>query len=234
MIFNKPWFFLILTSIGLLCHYTAHASVQYIDMSSLAPKSTLSKTPSIINAATTTPSSLSKRVPNSHIQTKLDSIIEHNARKYNIPPALLRAVIKQESNFNTSAISPKGARGLMQVMPSTAADYGTYNLLLPSHNIEVGSRHLSGLLKQYNLPIALAAYNAGEGTVNKYGGMPPFVETRHYVLNVLKHYNTELDKQMVTADSQSKQTVIPLPTPPLLSPKPTQKSSSVLYISLSP
>lgn len=137
-------------------------------------------------------------------KTKLDQVIEYNANKYDVSPALIRAIIRQESNFNTLAVSPKGARGLMQVLPSTAKNYGSYDLFLPHHNVEVGSRHFSRLMKKYKqLPLALAAYNAGEGNVSKYNGIPPFLETQKYVLNVLKSYNAGLDKQIYGIDIQS-------------------------------
>ena len=204
MKFDKQLFYLIITSVGLFLNYSTHANVKYIVMSNTQDQPSASEELPVLNTATTTTSPLSKNAPVGSVQTKLDGIIEHNARKYDISPALLKAIIKQESNFNTLAVSPKGARGLMQVMPSTAAGYGSYDLFIPHHNVEVGSRHFSKLMKKYKqLPLALAAYNAGEGNVSKYNGIPPFLETQKYVLNVLKSYNAGLDKQIYGIDIQS-------------------------------
>lgn len=179
-----------LLSIFLSFSYSAHANVAYMDMDDSTPRSE----PQDVNLVDSTTLQTNKMV--ARFPTRLDTIIEHNARKYDVPSELIKAVIRQESNFNNAAVSPKGARGLMQVMPSTAADYGSYNLHAPHHNVEVGSRHLARLLQKYKLPVALAAYNAGEGNISKYGGIPPFRETQNYVLNVLKYYNVELDKQI--------------------------------------
>lgn len=191
--------FLLLISVGLAVGCSAYANVKYIDMSNLSPKITAQTTLKMVNA-----SSKQTNTIKDYNKNKLDQIIGYNANKYDIPPALIKAVIKQESGFNASAVSPKGARGLMQVLPSTAADYGSYDLFQPHHNIEVGSRHLSRLLKKYNrLPLALAAYNAGEGNVNKYNGIPPFLETRNYVLRVLTFYNAGLDEQIYSTNAQS-------------------------------
>lgn len=124
----------------------------------------------------------------------LRGIIISSAKKNNLRPELVKAIISIESNFNTTALSPRGAVGLMQVLPSTASMYGSYNLYNPNDNITVGSKHLAYLIKKYQyLPYALAAYNAGEGNVDKYNGIPPFAETQNYVLKVLKFYNRELD-----------------------------------------
>ena len=99
---------------------------------------------------------------------------------------LIHAVIEQESNYQPRARSKKGARGLMQLMPATARQYGVRDSYDPKSNIEAGVRHLKDLLTRLDLPTALAAYNAGEGTIQRYGGLPPFAETQSYVRNILR------------------------------------------------
>ena len=108
------------------------------------------------------------------------------SRDYGVDEAIVRAIIHAESAFNPQARSKKGALGLMQVMPETASDYGSYNLMNAEQNIKVGVRHLAGLLKSFNgdEKLAAAAYNAGEGAVKKYGGVPPYDETRVYTERV--------------------------------------------------
>lgn len=150
-----------------------------------------------------TPSSEAKEkaaaTKNSNTQEKTlaagsySEIINRAAEKYNLPAALLRAVIKAESNFNPLACSSAGAMGLMQLMPSTARALGVDNPWDPEENIEGGSRYLRQLLDQYanNLPLALAAYNAGPGQVKKYGGIPPFTETRNYIQRILNLWSRE-------------------------------------------
>ena len=112
--------------------------------------------------------------------------INHAAKVNNIAPALIRAVIHAESHFNAKAVSKKGAQGLMQLMPKTAQSLGVKNSLDPEQNIYGGVRYLARLLKKYkgNHKIAAAAYNAGEGAVKKYAGIPPFPETEVYVKRV--------------------------------------------------
>jgi soluble lytic murein transglycosylase-like protein len=120
-----------------------------------------------------------------------DKAIEAAAREASVPPALVRAVIVVESGFNPRAISRKGAMGLMQLMPATARQYGAFNALDPTQNIEAGTRYLADLIQRFdsNLELVLAAYNAGEGAVEKYGRrIPPYRETRKYVPNVLSVY----------------------------------------------
>jgi soluble lytic murein transglycosylase-like protein len=107
-----------------------------------------------------------------------------------VPVKLVSAVIRAESGFNPRAVSPKGARGLMQLMPGTASMLGVRNSFDPRQNIEGGVRHLRGLIDRFpdSLPLALAAYNAGERAVVQYRGIPPFPETRDYVTKVLNFY----------------------------------------------
>lgn len=111
------------------------------------------------------------------------------SRRHGIDPLLVKAIIKIESGGRPNARSHKGAVGLMQVMPATARQYGNYNLKDPKQNITVGVRHFAELKKRYkNTKIALAAYNAGGGNVDKYGGIPPFGETKRYVRNIMVVY----------------------------------------------
>lgn len=116
--------------------------------------------------------------------------IKKASEKYSINPELLRAVIKQESNYNPFAVSSSGAQGLMQLMPDTADALGIENPWDISQNIDGGARYLKEQLDAFSgdLRLALAAYNAGPGSIAKYNGMPPFAETRNYVEKVLEYY----------------------------------------------
>jgi soluble lytic murein transglycosylase-like protein len=113
------------------------------------------------------------------------------ANKYGVNAAMVKAVIAVESCYNSTAVSPKGAQGLMQLIPATAARFGVSDAFNTSQNIHGGTRYLSWLMKRYNgdLYKSLAAYNAGEGAVDKYKGIPPYNETQHYVRRVLTVYN---------------------------------------------
>lgn len=122
-------------------------------------------------------------------RTAYDDLIREIAARYDVEYALVKAVIKAESDFNWRAISPKGARGLMQLMPATAARHRVRNIFLPRDNIEGGSRHLRMLLDRYagNVPLAVAAYNAGEERVDQARGVPSITETREYLARVLRY-----------------------------------------------
>jgi soluble lytic murein transglycosylase-like protein len=113
--------------------------------------------------------------------------IHHAARAHKVDPALIKAVIHAESAFNPRAVSPKGAIGLMQLMPSTARMLGVRNAFVPESNIEGGTSYLARLIRRYNnVEHALAAYNAGDLHVQRYNGIPPFSETQEYVRRVLQ------------------------------------------------
>ncbi len=133
---------------------------------------------------------------NSYYSTRFDSYISYAAQVYNLDPDLIKAIIKVESNFYPGAISPKGAMGLMQLMPETARANGVKRPFDPSENIMGGARYLKKLLNMFggNLTLALAGYNAGENAVISYGyTVPPYKETQRYVKKVLYHYSNIKD-----------------------------------------
>lgn len=123
------------------------------------------------------------------VEPTLAEIIRKESEKNNLDPSLVQSVIKAESGFKANAVSPKGAVGLMQLMPSTANLLGVDDPSDPAENVAGGTKFLSDLLSKYkNLDHALAAYNAGPGAVDRYGGIPPYKETQKYVEKVKKYY----------------------------------------------
>lgn len=118
-------------------------------------------------------------------------LIHEKAEKYDVDPLLVAAVIEQESRFRHKAKSPVGARGLMQLMPRTGKWMGATNLYDPEQNIDAGVKYIKYLNKRFNgnIKMTIAAYNGGEGNVKRYGGVPPFRETRSYVRKVMKNYD---------------------------------------------
>src|SRR5437016_9806126 len=125
--------------------------------------------------------------------------IKAAAERYGVPDRLVQAVIRVESGFNSRAVSVKGAQGLMQLMPETASMLGVRNSFDPQQNIDGGVRHLRAMIDRFgnNLPLALAAYNAGEKAVYAHQGMPPYPETRDYVTRVLQFFDGSTDGQSV-------------------------------------
>ena len=120
----------------------------------------------------------------------LDEIIEETARRYHVDPVLVKAVIMAESGYNPRAVSKKGARGLMQLMPGTAESLGVENIFDPRENIDAGVRYLKLMITRFdgNTELALAAYNAGSRKVRMHRGVPPFQATRDYIAKVFQYY----------------------------------------------
>jgi soluble lytic murein transglycosylase-like protein len=120
----------------------------------------------------------------------LDWIIYRAGQKAGVDPRFIHAVIKQESKYNTKAVSPVGAQGLMQMMPATAERFGLKDPFDPAKNVEAGTKYLKWLLKRFDgdVSLALAGYNAGEGAVDKYKGVPPYSETQNYVKKIVSNY----------------------------------------------
>lgn len=117
---------------------------------------------------------------------EIDRFINEAAARHHVDPNLVRALVKVESNFNPHAVSSKGAMGLMQLMPATARRYDVRNPFDAAQNVDAGVRHLKGLLQNFggNVSLSLAAYNAGQGAVERNGGIPPYTETRNYVKRI--------------------------------------------------
>jgi soluble lytic murein transglycosylase-like protein len=130
------------------------------------------------------------RAPSPVPPQALDALVDQNAATWQVDPALIKAVIANESGFDANATSSAGAMGLMQLMPGTASDLGVANAYDPAQNVSGGTRYLKGLLQRFNgdLHLAIAAYNAGPAAVEKYGGIPPYAETQNYVTSVLGSY----------------------------------------------
>jgi soluble lytic murein transglycosylase-like protein len=123
--------------------------------------------------------------------TDLNEVVRAASGTYHLDPDLVTSVIRAESGFNVRAVSPKGAQGLMQLMPQTASELGVHNAFDPQANVEGGARYLRELLERYDFDLikALAAYNAGPQRVEQYGGVPPYYETKAYVARIVRDFN---------------------------------------------
>ena len=145
------------------------------------------------NVSTDEPAVAVRRKARYHIgvaDLELEQAVSHAAQQHHVQPALLLAVMKAESSFNPTAVSKAGAVGLMQLIPETAIRHGVRNLYDANENITGGAKHLRYLLNRFhgNIRLALAAYNAGERKVDRYGQIPPYKETQDYVSRVLVYY----------------------------------------------
>ena len=145
----------------------------------------------------------SQRQPSGDYGLYSREIAEASAR-YGVPERLIWAVIRVESGFDPRAVSPRGARGLMQLMPETAAVLGVRDVFNPRENIHAGTRHLRGMMDRfhYDLPMAIAAYNAGDRPVAAFRGIPPYPETRDYVARVLRYYGAPLAWELQSSNIQ--------------------------------
>ena len=148
--------------------------------------------------------------------TDLNEVVKAASGNYHLDPDLVSSVIRAESGFNVRAVSPKGAQGLMQLMPQTASELGVHNAFDPQANVEGGARYLRELLERYDFDLikALAAYNAGPQRVEQYGGVPPYHETKAYVARIVRDFNKKkLAAKTATTprSSESKPTGTPVP-----------------------
>jgi soluble lytic murein transglycosylase-like protein len=145
----------------------------------------------------------------------LKEVINTISDQHHLDPDFISSVIHAESGFNPRAVSPKGAQGLMQLMPGTASKLGVTNSFDPRSNVEGGTRYLSELLERYNFDVikALAAYNAGPHRVQQYGGVPPYYETRTYVARIVRDYNRKKIAERKAAAATAK-AARAKPTPP--------------------
>src|SRR5579862_1041685 len=166
------------------------SDIEHYESAPDLPSSTAteSKTPGLATYARKASASVGKS-----IQTPVDlnEVVNIASGRYRLDPDLVNSVIKAESGFNVRAVSPKGAQGLMQLMPGTASQLGVPNAFDPQANVEGGAKYLRELLERYNFDLvkALAAYNAGPQRVEQFGGVPPYYETRAYVARVVRDFN---------------------------------------------
>ena len=177
-------------------------------------------TPSVSSAA----SVASAKSPSSRPSLPMNEVVNTASAEYHLDPDLVNSVIHAESGFNSHAVSPKGARGLMQLMPNTASQLGVNNAFDPQDNVQGGSRYLRELLERYNFDLvkALAAYNAGPERVEQYNGVPPFRETRAYVARIVHEYNVKKTAQ--EKEEKRKQLAAKTPAAKVAkSPKPALK-----------
>jgi soluble lytic murein transglycosylase-like protein len=194
------WFSLPTLSHAQIASYVdEHGKVIYVNRDSPAPRLGSTISPPSVGAQVLRPgfktefgsgSQAAAAASTSESDDRFDGIVRQSAERHKVDPALVKAVISTESGWNPRAISPKGAVGLMQLIPGTAQRFGVDNRFDPAQNVEGGTMYLRSLLDRYNgdLTKSLAAYNAGEGAVDRTGGVPQFPETQRYVQKVTDAY----------------------------------------------
>ncbi len=140
----------------------------------------------------------------------LDRLIRDIGSRYGVDPKLIHAVIRQESNYDPFAVSPQGALGLMQLLPSTAERFGVKDVFVPAENIQGGVKYLRYLMDRYpgQAALVLAAYNAGEGAVDRYGGIPPYRETQAYVARINKRYGPSRESALSPDDETGRRRIV--------------------------
>lgn len=163
----------------------------------------------------------------------INEAVEQIAAEHSLSPLLIHSVIKVESNYNPYAVSNKGALGIMQLIPETARRFGVTNVFNPVDNIRGGVKYLRYLLDLYsgNTPLALAAYNAGEAAVAKYGGIPPFAETQNYVILVRKQLQAARKTAAPKPVAAAPKPVVPAEEGPAHIVEEKQPDGSVHYVS---
>src|SRR5258708_5550403 len=183
------------------------------------------------------PLHLATQVPAPQVQHPMDlnEVVRTASGTYRLDPDLVNSVIRAESGFNVRAVSPKGAQGLMQLMPQTASQLGVHNAFDPQANVEGGTRYLRELLERYNFDLvkALAAYNAGPHRVEQYGGVPPYYETKAYVARIVRDFNKKkLAAQAATQPAPKKKSAKKSATP--ARPSKPHKSTSQTNAKVAP
>jgi hypothetical protein len=160
----------------------------------------------------------------------LNEVVNSASGRYQLDPDLVNSVIKAESGFKVRALSPKGAQGLMQLMPGTATELGVPNAFDPQANVEGGAKYLRELLERYNFDLvkALAAYNAGPQRVEQYNGVPPYYETRAYIARIVKDFNKKKVAQQHAATNSVKKASAPKTTGAKTSVANSQSSPKVI------
>ncbi len=183
------------------------------------------------------PAASKKQATTSPGKGNFQTIAEEKARQHNVDPKLVKAVIKAESNWNAYAVSPRGARGLMQLMPSTAYDMGVGNPFDPHENIDGGVRYLKYLLEKFNgnLTLALAAYNAGPGAVERHNAIPSIPETVAYVKRVINHYTGGWSQSMGALDTgKTEKSPTTIVRPVTIIKKVTLEDGTILFTNAYP
>lgn len=193
--------FLMIMGVTILSLYNGQTPVQRVNDVENSPAMDTFKSSGGSDIATVKPGLSSNDI---HIRDRLfHPIILEEAHRYEIDPALVKAIIMAESGYNPQAISKRGAKGLMQLMPKTAKALGVEDLFNPKQNIRGGVQYFKQLVNQFDgdIKLALAAYNAGSKKVRHYQGIPPFKTTRYYIEKVFKYYQRYKDQMAVEMDS---------------------------------